>query len=456
MPTVNPDPHNSIGSMSQSFEDDEDAFVLHQSYILAQEEALTRTRQRQEEERLVQEALRASQSLADAQLARELQQREEQQVHEQQWKYYDNQIVQDNQEEQQTTWDCRTCTHRNPPFVSPCQACGTPPPPHVLSFQSVPSDLKFGVELEILIPQGVRDGLTLSSLAKSLTVASGLTVKFCGYTHETMECWKIVTDASVQGNAQDLSLELVSPVLKGQEGLKNLRSMLAAARQVGIATNSTCGLHVHIDATNTSLEELQRTAQCFTALEDAFDLLVARSWNQIRHDRRANRNRYCQSNRIVFGQKSNLQRWKAMEDSRTVRQLVQLVNPDNDRYRKLNMTNLVKNNRPSTIEYRNHGSVEEIIEAEAWVRLLLRFTHASQSKRTASGALLPQNNCGAKVQLDRLFDIVACPGLEQYFCVDRRLFDGQGLSNEWQCETCNKIFSDSRSLSQHCSATGHS
>jgi hypothetical protein len=81
-----------------------------------------------------------------------------------------------------------------------------------------------------------------------------------GYSHGIAEDWKIVFHASVRGHHdnRDLCLELLSPVLQGNEGLAELHILKEHVRQFGISTNRTSGFHVHIDATFISLSGLQR------------------------------------------------------------------------------------------------------------------------------------------------------------------------------------------------------
>ena len=451
-------------------DEDEMAYAMHESYLQAQQLNLEKIQLQRAEEKQFQRALTESQVSHDALVAKKLHRQETehaQKKHEQQWEYYDGVIQQQSQEIRQGGWDCPRCSFQNLPYTaSRCHACEVAAPPHALCFTRIP-DSKFGVELELVIERGARDGFDYQALAENLTTAliasadsveydSTLQVKFCGYTHDTTDYWKIVTDSSIKTtNADDLAMELVSPVLQGERGLEQMRYMLQALRMLGIATNTTCGFHVHLDASSISLDSLKRIAQCFCALEDAFDLLVARSWESLssRH-RSANQNRYCQSNRLAFGEMSNLQRWQKIDEARTISYLVnRLVNPGRDRYRKLNLTNITNDNRPSTIEFRNHGCVEELLEAEAWVRLLVHFcTHAAQQNAASANCLLPQS-AGVRLQLDCLFDLVACPGLEQYFCLERRLFDRhEALTNEWKCQTCQRAFKTSRSLAQHCAA----
>ena len=370
------------------------------------------------------------------------------------------------------SWDCPHCTFTNPPHVPQCQACQNVAPDTVLVYPTLDStNLEFGVEWELVMPGGVRDGWTLSKMAKALTKMAAqekrqennnIQVRAVGYSHETTDYWKIVTDSSLQGQDSegDLCLELVSPILKGEAGLATLRLVMEYTRRLGIDANHTCGFHVHVSAEASSpignVKSLRRIAQCYVALENAFDLLVVRSWtanNTASRRRRAHNHRYCQSNRVAFGEKSNHQRWHYLENTSSLAHLARKVSPD--RYRKLNFTNLNKVNRPNTIEFRQFGGVQQVSEAEAWIRLVLIFCHRAGLRTGASTAcLLPEASTPSE-EMQSLFSLLDSPGLQQYFTVERRLFQTQSLKNTWKCRVCRRQFGTSRSLSQHMMAVGH-
>ena len=356
-------------------------------------------------------------------------------------------------------WDCPSCTLVNIPYASKCSACRAIAPSHVLTFEELPS-LRFGLEVEIVIPYGKTDGFSLQSIAKDLTSLGPEKVEFLGYTHATSDCWKIVTDSSIQANNgvhKDLCFELVSPILQGEaeRGLGQMRNIMDNVRKIGIETNASCGFHVHVDAEEGSqmagLSALKALSQCFIAVENAFDLLVS---NDNGARRRTNQNTYCRSNRIAFAQKSNRQRWNEITSVRNKFQLVRKMNPNNDRFRKINLTNIVKDNRPSTCEFRHHGGVQDLQEAETWVRLILGFCYNATNSDMAKGCLLHED-AKVKDEVRALFDLVGCQGLEQFFTVDRQLFAEERLKNEWRCKICRRGFVSSRSLSQHCEAVGH-
>lgn len=400
---------------------------------------------------------------ADEELAQALEQSEQEAVHHRLQAHLQETQESRSLERHQGSWDCLQCTFTNEPYQRRCAACGTEAPPHVLVFSDIPN-IRFGLEIEMLIPMGKRDGFSLQSIAKDLTRMGPPSVFFQGYTHETSEEWKMVTDSSIKtSNDEDLCFELVSPILLGSEGLAKLRLVMENVRKLGIATNASCGFHVHVDAEGShgspirTLESLKRIAQCFVALENAFDLLVALSWDAatITHHRRANSNRYCLSNRLAFGEQSNQQRWQQIDEATSRNRLVELVNPSQDRYRKLNLTNIVNRHRPSTCEFRHHGGVEDLQEAEAWVRFLLLFCQNAATNTTYKKCLLPES-ATPQDELRALFDLVGCVGLEQFFVVERRLFVEQHHhAQNWTCRVCRRSFRNSRSLAQHVAALQH-
>ena len=366
------------------------------------------------------------------------------------------------QERREGTWDCPRCTLQNRPYAAKCGACGQAPPADVLTFADLPLKMRYGVEMELIIPQGKRDGLTCKWVADQMS-SLGVPTVFAGYSHETSRKWKVVTDSSLRSSSSDLCFELVSPILLGEEGLEAIRAMLESIRRIGIEINSSCGFHVHVDAEEgplSTLSGLKRLVNCFVSLESAFDALVARDASRQAQQRRANRHRYCRSNLLAFGKLSNNQRWDQINSARSRSELVAMTNPDHDRYRKLNLTNVTKADRPSTCEFRQHGGVSELLVAEAWIRLVLRFCSIVSNNASVSKSCLLRQGAPLKQELEILLKIVSCPGLEYFYLLERNLFPlmdpstGIERRREWKCR-CGRCFKDSRALAQHSSDTGH-
>lgn len=356
-------------------------------------------------------------------------------------------------ERNEGSWDCIRCTFRNAPYAPACVACDSSPPPHVLSFSPVPN-VQFGVEFEIVLSNGLSDGFSCEWLARELT-RQNLPTSYVGYSHATTNCWKVVTDASLSSARSDLCCEVVSPVLVGDEGLRHMRLLLESLRRLGIDVNSTCGFHVHVDAEPSSaipelstLAGIKRLCQCFVSFERGFDALVGT------RRRQGNRNRFCQSNRLAFGESSYKGRCKRIAGCVCVGYVVDLVSPD--RYRKLNLTNLTNPSRPSTIEFRQHGGVDELLTAEAWVRLVLRFCYqAVNAEQPIESLCRLHQNATEQDEIGAIFELVQCDGLHSYYTLDRNLYQTATPIRNWKCQVCKRCFRDSRSLSQHARATGH-
>jgi hypothetical protein len=400
----------------------------------------------------------------DEQLASALHESHHQFVQEQVSQTLDEYKISSTQDESLGCWDCTRCTLTNEPYAPQCSACHARAPPHALTFKPMP-EIRFGVEMEIIIPNGRVDGFTCESIAQSLSRFTERPIRFEGYTHETRNYWKIVTDSSISTHQKDLSFELVSPVLQGETGMSSMRRVMDSVRRMGIQTNASCGFHVHVDAEReksqiASLESLKNIAQWFVSLENAFDLLVALSWEEPQErdnhsrSRRGNNNEYCKSNRLAFGERSNRQRWQCISSIQSKRELVSWMNPLGDRYRKVNMTNIIKQERPSTIEFRLHGGVQDVQQAEAWVRLLLLFCKNAALGRNPCRSSMPEGS-SAEQEVLALFELLDCEGLEQFFTIEKRLFAKDRLVQEWNCDFCRRVFHSSRSLSQHNEACGH-
>lgn len=328
---------------------------------------------------------------------------------------------------------------------------------HILTFKRLTIDrIRYGLEVEIIVEKGRRDGYSEAWVAQQLS-SLGIPSRFVGYSHETSEShWKVVTDASLEGDQDDLCIEIVSPILQGEAGMDRFRSMLQALRRLGIATNKTCGFHIHVDATQEeaigsigTLKGRKILAHAFCCLEGAFDALIARAANA--QSRRANRNRFCQSNVLNFGERSRQQIWDCIDASINVYELVTQVSPA--KYYKLNMFNLILPNRANTVEFRQHGGVEDAVAAEAWVRLVLAWVTCVAGH---SGPIaMPPQPYDTEHDLRQLFSLIDCPGLESFYMMDRRLYAVSSCKKDWKCKVCKKTFLRSQDLARHSRATNH-
>jgi len=218
------------------------------------------------------------------------------------------------------------------------------------------NDRKFGVEIEFT--NNVRSEL----IAKMQEY--GLTVRQESLNHRTSTGWKLVTDCSC-------GYELVSPPLKGEAGIEELRLACKALEEVGAHVNVSCGLHVHHDANDMTRMELRNLFLLFVRFERVLDRLVAPS-------RRTGGNGYCISH---GGQHSDRERILSQAAaSNSGLDLFRTVNMDN-RYHKLNF---MCYERQGTVEFRAHGGTIEFEKIEAWICLTQLFVERSKDSRSVS------------------------------------------------------------------------
>lgn len=209
---------------------------------------------------------------------------------------------------------------------------------------------KFGVEIEFF---GAQD-TTLNQHFRAL----GLEVRNESYNHTTRPHWKFVSDGSIRGNN---AKEMVSPVLQGTEGLKDFRKACKALRLSNAKVNTTCGVHVHLDANDYSVENFKTLLKNQYLIEVQIDGIMPRS-------RKANNNTYCQgfrgNQRNTFFQK--------IDTCRTVNELANLFRT---RYFKLNLQSF---QRHGTVEFRQHGASTNFLKIKNWILICARLVEFSK------------------------------------------------------------------------------
>jgi len=218
--------------------------------------------------------------------------------------------------------------------------------------RDVPFTNTIGIEVEFFGPSWteVRDALR----------KKGLSCEIEGYNHQTRRYWKIVTDVSVQGPNRG---EVVSPVLKGKQGLVELRKALMAFQEVGMKVNQSAGLHVHFGASGFTLKQWKNVILNYAGFETIIDQMMQPS-------RRRNENFYARSlNKI-----SNLK--EKVENATTFREL------QNNVFRNLRYLyiNLEAYDRHGTIEFRQHASNIEVDSVINWVLFLHYLIEVSKRR----------------------------------------------------------------------------
>ena len=237
----------------------------------------------------------------------------------------------------------------------------------------------FGIELELSDGNG-RSRHSVAQVIERRTSTSVKVVEQYRDTHKASSRWKLVHDGSIECNRSTPTcskFELVSPILRGEEGLKechNTLQSLSRSSSVDILVNKSMGFHVHVSVEGFTLEMFKKLCKNFVEYEDAMDALMPPS---------RRRSDYCQSNKASIRNpcgtlaQLNSGRHRAIDACGSLRDLCALMNPKG-RYYKLNMQNLMTG-RQETVEFRQHSATAKADKVLAWARFCVLFVKNSAS-----------------------------------------------------------------------------
>ena len=138
---------------------------------------------------------------------------------------------------------------------------------------------RFGIEIEMT-------GLTRSAAAKIIAGHFGTSAVHIGGGYDTYTVrdnddrqWKLVSDASIRcesrngENASKLySVEFVSPICH-YEDIETIQELVRKLRLGGAKVNSSCGIHVHVDASTHNAKTLRNIVNIMASKEDLLDFL---------------------------------------------------------------------------------------------------------------------------------------------------------------------------------------
>lgn len=209
------------------------------------------------------------------------------------------------------------------------------------------SDRTFGVELELV-------GISMDDMAEAINNIPGCSAVNEGYNHTLRTHWKIVSDGSI--DYENGGGEVVSPVLKGEEGIQELVKVTKALKQAGARINRSCGMHVHVGVDDLTSKDLINIVKRYARYEETIDSFMPSS-------RRGNA-QWCRS--VIS--------FSSLLDSSTSNSPEQVVDSQRGRYYKVN---LKPYSRQKTIEFRQHAGTCNYKKVENWVRFSLGFTEVS-------------------------------------------------------------------------------
>lgn len=205
----------------------------------------------------------------------------------------------------------------------------------------------FGVEIECNV---ARNALVNAAINTSFRY------EYQGYNHnDSHNCFKFVPDASLHGANP---IECVSPVLKGINGKKALKTACQTLNAAGATVNSSCGLHVHIGAADLSGEQYVNVFVNYQMLESIINKFMAPS--------RRN-GRWAKS--------------IAQYNLRNLRSQAEVARMLGSRYHAVNAESYA---RHRTIEFRQHGGSTDFTKIFNWVNFCGKLVNWSKTNRLSA------------------------------------------------------------------------
>ena len=252
-------------------------------------------------------------------------------------------------------------------------------------------DQCFGVEVEMT-------GITREEAAEALAAYFETTPEYLGTYYDTWgvtdpegKVWKLMSDASIQGErktnagyieteSRDYKVEMVTPKLTYAE-LPKLQECVRQVRHAGAKANSSCGIHVHVDAANHNRQSLKNLIGIMYSKEDILFKAL-----QVNEDRAA---RWCQKVREPMLKQA---RTLSAEETKDLTLLEDIwydgfETSSNDRHNHYNRTRYYALNLHSvfyrgTVEWRCFNSTLHAGKVAAYVNLCLAISSQAIAQRS--------------------------------------------------------------------------
>ena len=185
-----------------------------------------------------------------------------------------------------------------------------------------------------------------------------------------MRGWSAKEDGSLHSST---GAEVVSPILRGEDGIAQMRTMMLALSANGGTVNHECGTHVHIGAADMEPADIVRLVRFYDRNVALIDSL---------HPQSRRNAFYCgnttprEIDSLDHFHKGNPSDKKALADA------------TGSRYRKVNLHSLRWH---GTIEFRQHAGTLNPRKLEAWIRFLMALCECARfSSADGTYSTLPE------------------------------------------------------------------
>ena len=236
---------------------------------------------------------------------------------------------------------------------------------------------KFGIEIEMT-------GITRAAAAQVIAGhfgTSAIHVDAFAVRDGDSRQWKVVSDSSIRresrrGESRNAAyaVEFVSPICK-YEDIETIQELIRKLRSAGAKVNSSCGIHIHIDATPHDVKTLRNIVNIMAAKED----LLYKSLRVYVH-----REHYCAKADTRFLDELNAKRPTSMDTLESIwynGRSGRNYHYDESRYHGLNLHSVFSK---GTIEFRLFNSTLHAGEIKSYIQLCMAISHQALVQKSAS------------------------------------------------------------------------
>ena len=246
-------------------------------------------------------------------------------------------------------------------------------------------DQRFGIEVELT-------GITREAAAKVAAEYFGTSSHYDGTYYDTYSAldsqgrsWKFMSDASITPQkksnsgivsaSSDYKTEMVSPICHWDD-IERVQELVRKLREKGAISNSSCGIHVHVDASPFDANTLRNITNIMASKEDliykALEVSVARQ------------HRWCKPVDNRFLDELNQRKPKTLDqvsriwyngESRSNQHY------DDSRYHCLNLHSVFQK---GTVEFRLFNGTTHAGKIKAYIQLCMAISAQALNQRCAS------------------------------------------------------------------------
>ena len=240
---------------------------------------------------------------------------------------------------------------------------------------------KFGIEIEMT-------GITRAAVAQVIAGHFDTSATHVGGMYDAYAVrdggnrqWKVVSDSSIhletrrgQSRNTAYSVEFVSPICK-YEDIGTIQELIRKLRSAGAKVNSSCGIHIHIDASPHDVKTLRNIVNIMAAKEDLL-------YKTLKVD--VHREHYCAKADTRFLDELNSKRPSSMSDFEHIwynGPSGRNYHYDESRYHGLNLHSVFSK---GTIEFRLFNSTLHAGEIKSYIQLCMAISHQALVQKSAS------------------------------------------------------------------------